>query len=276
MAVEAHEALAAGTEAATRGGLDTERRFYAGMAVFFFLTTLAGFIPSSIGKVAAVAAGERPPLPLELHVHAVLMGLWMLLLLVQSLLVAGHRVALHRRLGTTAFVLVPAIVVLMVLTTREPWVLLATLPPVAMPADTVVALKSLVTNLLPTQIQTIVLFPVFVGWALAVRRTDPAAHRRLMLFGTALPMMAAIDRLTGMMGLTTAPASGDSLYLCLLLWLAPAMIFDLWRHGRLHRVWIIGWALVVPCFVVAHLLWGNPWWQATAPALMRHFGVTNW
>ena len=61
------------------------------MAVFVLATVLAGFIPASLGKIAAVEAGQRPPFPPVLHVHAVLMGAWVLLLLAQTSLVASNR-----------------------------------------------------------------------------------------------------------------------------------------------------------------------------------------
>ena len=81
------------------------------MAAWFIVIVLAGFIPDSIEKVAAVKAGQRPPFPPILHVHAVLMGSFLLLLLAQSVMMATGRCALHKQVGIAAFVLVPALVV---------------------------------------------------------------------------------------------------------------------------------------------------------------------
>ena len=61
------------------------------MAGLFILTALAGFIPDSIDVLRAVKAGERPALPPILHVHAILMASWLLLLLAQTSLVALGR-----------------------------------------------------------------------------------------------------------------------------------------------------------------------------------------
>src|SRR5271154_4512454 len=41
----------------------------------------------------------RPPLPLLLHVHGVIMSSWCALFFVQAYLVATHRIRVHRRLG---------------------------------------------------------------------------------------------------------------------------------------------------------------------------------
>ena len=57
---------------------------------YFIAITLTGFIPDSLAKLAAIEAGERAPFPLVLHVHSVLMGLFLLLLLAQTTLAATH------------------------------------------------------------------------------------------------------------------------------------------------------------------------------------------
>src|SRR5438094_5053250 len=69
-----------------------DRWIYVFTAASFIAIVLAGFIPDSIGKVAAVQAGERPPFPLVLHFHAVLMGSFLLLLLAQTTLAATGRI----------------------------------------------------------------------------------------------------------------------------------------------------------------------------------------
>src|SRR3954465_1384425 len=87
------------------------RWIFVAQAVCFIALVFTGFIPDSLTKVAAVQAGQRPPFPLVMHIHAVLMGSFLLLLLAQRSLVATGRSALHRRLGLTAMVLAPALVV---------------------------------------------------------------------------------------------------------------------------------------------------------------------
>src|SRR4051794_28887381 len=88
-----------------------DRWIYVFTAASFIVIVLTGFIPDSIAKVAAVQAGQRPPFPLVLHMHAVLMASFLLLLLTQTTLMATGRCEWHRRLGIAAFVLAPAIVV---------------------------------------------------------------------------------------------------------------------------------------------------------------------
>src|SRR5829696_176886 len=88
-----------------------DRWIFVFMAVWFIAIVLAGFIPDSLMKVGMVKAGVRPPFPMVLHMHAVLMGSFLLLLLTQSWLMATGRSANHMRLGMLAFVLAPALVI---------------------------------------------------------------------------------------------------------------------------------------------------------------------
>ena len=65
-----------------------DRWIFVGMALWFIAIVLAGFIPDSIMKVGLVESGQRAPFPIVLHMHAVLMGSFLLLLLTQSWLMA--------------------------------------------------------------------------------------------------------------------------------------------------------------------------------------------
>ena len=76
-----------------------DRWIFVLMALWFITITLTGFIPTSLEKIAAVQAGMRPPFPMMLHAHAVLMGAFLVLLLVQALLVATGRQQRHQKLG---------------------------------------------------------------------------------------------------------------------------------------------------------------------------------
>ena len=84
---------------------------YVFMAAWFIVIVLVEFIPDAMMKVALVKAGARPPFPLILHVHALLMGSFLLLLLAQTWLMATGRKALHMQLGVLGIVLAAALVV---------------------------------------------------------------------------------------------------------------------------------------------------------------------
>ena len=241
------------------------------MAGLFVLTALAGFIPDSIDVLKAVKAGERPSLPPILHIHALLMGSWLLLLLTQTTLVALGHSAQHRKLGLISTVLAPAIVIVMVAVVKSTWSMISSLPPGALAPDALSAMKLDLTNTLLIQIRVVAFFAGFVAWALLARRQDSEAHKRLMILATVMPLPAAFDRIDWLPA--TLPESPASVHLYTLVWLLPVLVYDIARRGRVHWAYWIGLALNVPFVIATHLLWGSPWWLATAPRLM---GVQAW
>jgi hypothetical protein len=98
---------AAGASVPLAGMID--RWIYVFMAALLVTTTLLGFIPDSLAKIAAVETAQRAPFPPVLHVHAILMGLWLLLLLAQTILMATGNAKYHKQLGLASFALAPAI-----------------------------------------------------------------------------------------------------------------------------------------------------------------------
>lgn len=246
----------------------TDRQVFVMTAALFVLLTLAGFIPSSLAKIDAVQAGQRPPFPVVLHVHAATMGLWLLLLLAQSALAATGRRAAHRVLGIAGVVLLPVIIVTGVLLIDATWKQLwSPATAAAMPEPALTGTRTFVSNILLLQARALVAFPLFVVWALLVRRSDPDAHRRLMLLGTAVPVLAGLDRLSEALGWTTMPASPISMDIWLLASVLPILVLDFARDRGLHyttRVWLVV-NLVMAATV--NLLWNSPWWLQTAPRL---------
>lgn len=243
-----------------------ERHVFVFMAALLVALTLAGFVPSSLDKISAVQAGERPPFPLVLHLHAGLMGAWLLLLLAQSALASRGRRGLHRFLGIMGLLMVPAILVTGVWLIQVTWQGLWSPDSAAtMPAEALAETKAFVSNILLLQGHALILFPVLVLWALAVRRTDPETHRRLMILGTAVPVMAGLDRLATALGWPTAPPVLD---LYMLASMSPLLAWDLVRHRRVHRATWIWLATNAPFVIATSLLWESSWWLEMAPRLM--------
>ncbi|MDQ2640065.1 MAG: hypothetical protein M3Y79_05750 [Pseudomonadota bacterium] len=247
----------------------TDRQVFVITAALFVVLTLAGFIPSSLAKIGAVQAGQRPPFPAVLHVHAVTMGLWLLLLLAQSGLAAAGRRAARRMLGIAGAVLLPVIVITGVLLIDATWKQLwnpATAA--AMPEPVLTETRTFVSNIMLLQARALIAFPLFVVWALLIRRSDVDAHRRLMLLGTAVPVLAGLDRLSEALGWTTMPASPISMDIWLLASVLPILVADLARGRGLHfttKVWL---AVNVVMAALVNLLWNSPWWLETAPRLV--------
>jgi hypothetical protein len=244
-----------------------DRWVYVFMAALFIITALAGFVPESLAILTEVRGHVRPPLPLVMHLHALLMGSWLLLLFAQTLLMATGRRSLHRKIGAVALVLVPLILVTMVSLVRITFrdVVIASAAQGA-DAGEMSDLRLLLSSLLPEQARAALLFGVFTAWALWLRNRDSQAHKRLMVLATLMPLPAAIDRIEWLP--STLPASPDSSSLYMLLWLSPVLIYDLLRYGRLHRVYVIGLLLNLPLAIASHFFAGSAWWIAAAPRLL--------
>jgi hypothetical protein len=228
------------------------------MAALFLVTALAGFIPDSLRKIDLVAAGQRPPFPVIMHVHAVLSGTWLVLLFGQSLLAATGRNALHRQLGMLSFALVPAIVLAIVLLIYEIGTDFGK-GFAMMPAEMAGPVKALITGIFMEQIRMVFGFAIFVGWALAVRKSDPGMHKRLMILGTLYPLLAGIDRLTWIP--KDGPIDRATLFdLSLIAWALPMLVCDLVQTRRIHSAYLVWGAYGLVTAIPIHLYWGDPEW----------------
>lgn len=248
-----------------RGIVATDRWLYVFMAAMFVAIALGGFIPDSITKLAEIEAGKRPAFPPVMHLHAVVMGGWLMLLLAQTALVATGRTSLHRTLGLASLVAAPAVLAAMIAATLEGWSELYALAPTVTP-EVLETLENRRSNVLLAQVRSILYFAVFFAWALSVRKKDSETHKRMMILATVVLIPAAITRLTWLP--TSIPASYDGVHAYMLLCLAPVLVHDVIRLGRPHRAYLIGLALLVPWIIATHFLWSSPWWLHVAPKLM--------
>lgn len=245
-----------------------DRWIYVFTAASFIAIVLAGFIPSSLAKIAAVQAGERPPFPLILHVHAVLMGSFLLLLLAQTTLVATGRCDLHRRLGLVAMVLAPALVVagliLVPATYHAAWNAAQNAPPEAREQlQQVVLIRD---NIMLLQLRIGFLFPLLLLIGLRARGREAGLHKRMMILATAMALPAGIDRIPWLA--TTLPESPLAPDLYTLLAVSPMFVWDVVRNRGVHKAYWIWLAVCLPFAVAVHGLWNTEWWHSTASQLM--------
>lgn len=250
-----------------------DRWIYVFMAGLFLVTVLVGFVPDSIAKMGAVMSGQRPPFPMMLHVHAVLMGSWMMLLMAQTLLMATGRRSLHKQLGLASFALAPALVIvgfLLVPIMRHQMAdaILHGGPDVA---SRIRPAFENTLNIMLIQFRIGILFAVLTSLAIAVRRPDPGLHKRLMILGTAAALPPATDRMLWLpSSLPDSPLTVDLWPLALL---APMFLWDLFRLGRIHRAYLLYLAVSLALAIPMHLLWKTPWWRGTALGLLGIEGI---
>lgn len=205
--------------------------FYFGMGWLILAIVAYGF-----GR----HAGDRlfhpaEPPPLILHVHVLVFAGWVLLFLVQSGLVRGANVRLHRRLGAFGGALGAVLPVMGLVTALAMQRWHAARGPVN-DAFLSISLNDMLT------------FAVAFGLALRWRR-QPERHRRLMLIATCGLTVAAFARFPREL------VPSYSWYLGVDLLIALGMLRDLVVDGRVHLVYRIG----LPCVMAA---------QATAMYLL--------
>ena len=245
-----------------------DRWIFVGMAVWFILIVLVGFVPDSMMKAAMVKAGARAPFPTILHVHAVLMGSFLLLLLTQTLMVATGRCALHKQVGIAAFVLVPALVIagLVLAPTmfHQAWGGAHFGPPAVQKA--LAPMVPILENILLLQISAGVLFAVFIGIALQRAVDRPGMHKRMMFLATAVPLGAAIDRMEWLP--SSMPASPWATDVYILLAVSPMFVWDLVRNRRVHEAYKVWLAIYLPAAALVAFAWDKPWWHSAAERMM--------
>lgn len=247
-------------------GLD--RWIFVGMALWFVAIALAGFVPSSIAKLAQVEAGVRPAFPLGLHVHAVLMGSFLCVLLVQSWLMATGRAAYHMQLGLLGFALACAVIVggFLAIGSRhqslvDAWHAAAPEQKAAVGAAIDRAEKIAFRGLLVIT----TLFAACMAIAFRSRRDDPGLHKRLIFLAVAVPLAAATNRIGWLPSTRDLSTFSTDAYTFLMI--APLFAWDVVRNRRVHRAYGIWLALFVPLEIAVNLLAGTPWWHATFRAI---------
>ena len=245
-----------------------DRWIFVFMAVWFIAIVLTGFIPDSMMKVEMVKAGQRAPVPPVLHVHAVVMGSYMLFLLTQTWLVATGRSELHRRIGPYGAALAALLVVVGFILAptmyRQVWFALQAAPPEA--KEALRSLNLWMDNILLLQIRIGIVFAILIALGVRARQSDSGFHKRMMIIAPATALPAAFDRITWIP--TTMPDSplGPDLYV--LFAIAPLFAWDVIRNQRIHRAYWVFLAVALPFTMFVHAAWNTPGWHATAHRIM--------
>ena len=190
-----------------------------------------------------------PALPTLFHVHGVLFTAWMLLLAVQTGLVARRRTDLHRRLGLAGGVLAGAMTLAAMAMTMD-----LARRSAAAPNDI-----GLAFTIVP--FFTVIVFPVLVGIALLYRR-QPEIHKRLMLIATLELVTAGVARIPG--------AGSMPLFFVLTdVGLVAILAYDLVTRGRPHSATVWGGLFLIATQVVRTTAGATAAWVAFARLLAR-------
>jgi hypothetical protein len=232
-----------------------ERWFFGLMAAALMLVVITGFGYSTYVRMqpGSTAFGGPTMSPL-VRFHAAVSASWMLLLLVQTSLIASRRTAVHRRLGIAGGALAAAVIVF-------GWIVAIDMTARGQRGEATAGPGTLEFLIFP--VEELVVFTTLIGVALYVRR-KPNAHKRLMMLGTIALIPAA----------TTRPLVPESTLMTLALlgvpeaiFIAALMLYDMRANGRLHAATIWGGGFLLLCAASRTWISGTHLWLAFARAV---------
>ena len=231
-----------------------DRLFYGSMAVVLALVVFAGFGPTyyfrflSGGPQATISGGPFSGL---VHLHGALFTAWVILFVVQTALVATHRVVVHRRLGVAGALLAAAMII----------VGTGTAIATARRGGSAPGLEPLAFLAIPLFDR--VVFATLVGAALFWRK-HRETHKRLMLLAYISIITAALARIGGI------AAMGPPVFFGLmLLFVVCGVLYDLVTRRQVHRAYLSGGAFIVASVPLRLTISGTAAWHSFATFLTQ-------
>jgi len=213
--------------------------FFAAMTLLACVMVFIGFAPTYYR-----AGLLRAPLPSPLvHIHAILFTGWIFLLISQVVLACTARLSWHMRLGK-AGIPIAALMVLIGFATLVSAVRRHSAP--SMSTEALFAADTLQLSA----------FGVLVSFAFRLR-SDPAAHKRLILMATAALMGPALSRWT-----FSFLDSNLIFFLVLDSFSIFLVVFDLCTRRRVHPATLLGSGAILLTQYVMSPLAHATWWRA--------------
>ncbi len=209
-----------------------DRYFFPGLALLMLATVFWGFARSYF-----LAGVFKAPLPNWLiHLHGAAFTSWILLLIAQTTLVAANRVDVHRKLGLAGFGLACLMVVLGISASTD--FLRRSFGAGVTSADEMDPKTFYIVPL-----TDMLIFGTLVLLAFRAR-SNPPAHKRLILIATTALMIAAVARWP--IGLI----QHNPLWvaeLCTYGFLVLLLAYDMWSMRKVHpaTIWASAFLIVV-------------------------------
>jgi hypothetical protein len=212
------------------------------------LTVFLGFAPTYYLK----GWFGGPPLTPLVHFHGLVFTCWILLYFAQTVLIARHRIGLHRRLGMAGAGLAVLLVVVGLATTVQAIRRVAAGGP------------GLPLPLLPIPLGSLAVFAMLATAGMLHRRR-PETHRRLMLLATISLVEAAVARWP----LAIVQASPVAWFVGTDLFVLAGAGYDLASRRRIHSAYVWGGLFLFISQWLKLLIGHTDTWFAVAGWLAR-------
>ena len=223
--------------------------FFSAMALLMMGTVFVGF-----AHTYYLAGVFHAPLPsLIIHLHGAAFSCWILLLVTQTSLVSAGRVDIHRRLGIAGFLLACLMVILGVLAATD------SLARGAGPAGRDPKFFYIVP------LTDMLIFATLIFFAFRAR-SNPAAHKRLILVATIGLTIAAIARWPFVFVFRNAAMAALLSYIFLLILAA----YDLWSTRKVQRATLWAGAFLIFVQQIRIPIGKTAAWHAFATWVQTH------
>jgi hypothetical protein len=218
----------------------TARRFYTLMGLAMCTMVIVGFSRTYYLK----AWFDTPPLTLRLHLHGLVLTLWLVVFVVQATLVSARQIGFHKRLGIAGAILAGLVVM--------------TSYAAGIEAARLVGERGGITaaDRLYSNVVVVATFGLLVALGTVLRKR-PHIHKRLMLLATLSILGPGIARAVA---LIAGHGIRDSHIAVMSALLLVAWLHDWRMRGRPHWVWLIGGPLVIGLQWTRRLVGGSEAW----------------
>ena len=215
-------------------------RLYGGTGLAIFVIALIGFSRTYYLR----AWFDVPPLTVRLHLHGLVLTLWLVLFLVQSMLISLSRRSLHRRLGFAGLGLAVAVMVTTYMTAIE--------------AAHLDGIRGGITaaDRLYSSVVLVVLFGVFVALGTLCQKR-PDIHKRSMLLATIAIIGPAASRAVVLL---LGRGIRDPHVIVMSALLLVALVSDWRSRGRPHWVLGCGGLVLIVSQLTRRLIGGTEAW----------------
>ncbi|MBK8465279.1 MAG: hypothetical protein IPL32_05555 [Chloracidobacterium sp.] len=217
----------------------SDRRIYAAAAILFPIAVLIGFGPTYYLKFAF----DSPPIPSMLvHLHGLLMTMWIILFITQVYLISSKKIKLHQKLGIFGTALAPLLVITGAMTGIAS----------AARGGGVPGIPPLSFLIVP--LGDVIVFAILFAGAVYYRRT-PANHKRLILLTVLNFLPPALGRFPFAFASTPPFFYGIPDLIAISL-----LIYDTWRNGKLNRAFLAGTILLIASHIIRLTMAGTDTW----------------
>jgi hypothetical protein len=230
-----------------------DRAFYSTLAIVMALTVFIGFGPTYYAKAFSdtpMTTFSGGQMTLLVQMHGALFTAWVLLFIVQTALVARHKVAIHRRIGVAGAALAASMVVVGTLTALK----------MAARGSAPGGIDPLSFAMIP--LSDMFFFAVFVAAALAMR-AKREAHKRLMLLAYVSIVVAAVARLPGVL-----PLGPFAFFGLAFVFILVGIIYDVVTRGRVHPVYVWGGGVLFLSVPLRLVMSRTDTWKSFAQSLI--------